>query len=239
MTTPSDEIQWSLRAEDAKTVRRELEAFKNNDFSELEIGKRIVAVRPLLETMGEFQRFIRAIPSFSERTAYRRIKSYERAVEMWPEAVIDAAIVRGLQVIGWEADKPMGFYEDVPLPPKPLTPQKIEDFLIRAEQQVRLRVETGEGLSFPDLLKTSFKMFLKQIRSLPVEEREPFLKELVGLQMTVVGVSPQKFAPAMIPTDFWTAGVRSPETRARISRSAAERWKRVKEAKAAQLKKRA
>src|ERR1700674_490979 len=129
--TVSD-ILSKMNAEERRTVKREHLALSMPETSELSTGKRIVQVRTILEKYGIFWRFLKTLP-FTERTAYRRIKSYERAAQMWPEEVVNAAIERRLRIIGWTAETPMGFFENVPAPSKNLTPQEIEEYLIEAE----------------------------------------------------------------------------------------------------------
>jgi hypothetical protein len=223
-----------MGAEERKTVLREFTALSKGEFSELGTGRRIVQVRSILEKYGIFWRFLKKLP-FTERTAYRRIKSYERAVQMWPEEVVTAAIERGLKIVGWTAENPMGFYENVPPPSKTLTPSKIEEYLMQAEVQVR-RNQAINNSSSDEILKMCFRFVERNTRNLQPEERKTFLDNLVGLQMTLLGAwKPQQFSPTQIPQDFWSGKV-APETRGQISKSTAERWKRIK---AAKLKRRA
>jgi hypothetical protein len=222
-----------MGAEERKTVLREFTALSKGEFSELGTGRRIVQVRAILEKYGIFWRFLKRLP-FTERTAYRRIKSYERAVQMWPEEVVDAAIERRLRIVGWSEQTPMGLFEKLD-PPKTLTPSKIEEYLMQAEVQVRRNQATNNSSS-DEILKMCFRFVERNTRSLPPEERKQFLDNLVGLQMTLLGAwKPQTFSPAPIPQDFW-GGKMAPETRGQIAKSTAERWKRIK---AAKLKRRA
>jgi hypothetical protein len=229
------DFPWSdMPTEDRAVVRRELKALSEPETSELGTGKRIVEVRAILEKYGIFWRFLAMLP-FTERTAYRRIKSYERAVEMWPPAVVDAAIERRLRIIGWTSETPMGFYENVPAPSKT---QNIEEYLMQAEVQVRRNQATNNSSS-DEILKTCFRSIERSTRNLQPEERKTFLDNLVGLQMTLLGAwKPQTFSPVPIPQDFW-GGKMATETRGQIAKTTAERWKRIKAAKAAKLKKRA
>jgi hypothetical protein len=233
--TLSESLKLSeMGSEEKKTVLREHLALSNPETSELSTGRRIVQVRSILEKYGIFWSFLKKLP-FTERTAYRRIKSYERAVKMWPEEVVDAAIERRVRIIGWTSENPMGFYENIPPPSKNLTPQKIEEYLMQAEVQVR-RTQATNDSSSPEILKMCFRFVERNTRSLPPEERKIFLDNLVGLQMTLLGAwKPQNYSPAPIPQDFW-GGKMAPETRGQIAKSTAERWKRIK---AAKLKRRA
>ena len=233
-----------MSPDEKKTVMREFTALSMAETSELDTGKRIVEARSILEKYGTFWRFLEELP-FTPRTAYRRIKTYERAVQMWPEKVVDAAIERKLKIVGWTSDRPMGYFEHVEDPPKILTPLKVNEYLNRAELLVRRRVnpEIAKGIDPYAALKECFRLVERTTQSLPPDERVRFLDDLVGLEMTLLGIDePKKFTPAQVPQDFWTSQggyARSTETRERIRKSATERWERVKAAKAAKLKRRA
>jgi hypothetical protein len=206
--------------------------------SELETGKLLCEARSVLEREGRFLDFLNGMP-FTARTAYRRIKIYERAMQMWPEEVVDAAIARRLPLIGWSPEKPLGVYEDIPAPPRNLTPQKIEEFLQRAEMEARRRASqrTQKTRDPRAALRSCFQFIAKNtqfLSSLPEDERMTFLADLVGLEMTLFGAEDtQKFEAVRVPQDFWSSrgGGRSAEARARISEAATRRWERVREAK--------
>jgi hypothetical protein len=237
LETMADENQWDeLTAAERAIVRRESRELAGPEISELETGRRLVAVRQALERAGGFARFLDTLP-FTYRTAYRRIKAYERACEMWPKEMVEAAIARRLKIVGASNEKPMGLYEDIRIdgkPPKNLA-QYIDfaDYLSREEIRVlRHSKPSTRGLSAYETLKLCFRFVDKNTRSLPPKERRSFLSDLVGLEMTLLGATtPQEFDPAEIPPEFWQGGRQSPETRARIARSTSERWKRIKQSK--------
>jgi hypothetical protein len=235
-TTPTD---WAeLTEEERAIVLREHKALSAEfEYSELDTGRRILLVRDILQKYQRFSAFLydSGLP-LTGRTGYRRMRTYERATEIWPQEVIDAAIKRRLKVIGITPEKLMGLYEDVPAPPKSLTPQKVEKFLDSAELFVRrssLQRSTKALQAYP-ALKQCFRFVERATQSLSSKERPQFLKDLVGLEMALFGVDePRGFAPTKIPPNFWTSQLgyaRSSETRARISKAATERWERVRRA---------
>ena len=244
-TTPKEQpwLSDEMSPDEKKTVMQEFTALSKGEISELDTGRRIVLVRSILEKYSKFWYFIGQLP-FTERTAYRRIKTYERAVKLWPEEVVEAAIERRLKVIGWTNEKPMGLFEDVEHPPKTLPPPKVNEYLNRAELLVRRASQEAKPvIDAYAALKRCFRLVERATQSLPPNERVRFLDDLVGLEMTLLGVDEsKKFAPAQVPQDFWTSQggyTRSSETRERIRKAATERWERVKAAKAAKLKRRA
>ena len=155
-------------------VLREYKILSDHEICELDTGKRIVLVRSILQRYKLFFRWLRDLP-FTERTAYRRIKTYERASEMWPTEIVDAAIERRLLIVGWSPERPMGLFESVAEdPPKALTPAKVEDFLNRAELEVRRGVENQpeDPVQPYDVLKRTFQAVERSTRHLPAEEHQ-------------------------------------------------------------------
>jgi hypothetical protein len=100
-------------------------------------------------------------------------------------------------------------------------------------------------------------MVEQSARHLSATERQTFLDDLVGLEMTLLTegsnylvskhlAESQTFTPAQIPADFWMTPVggnaRSPEIRARFREAATERYQReakTKNVKAAKLERKA
>jgi hypothetical protein len=234
-----------LSAEEKAKAQRISMALEEIETSELATGKLLIQARAIFEKYGLFWRFLNTCP-FTERTAYRRIKTYERALQMWAEEVVEVAIKQSLAIIGSTNEQPMGFFENVPAPARNLTTQKIREYLVQAEVEARRKAESAskEGLDAYELLKMCFRQIQRGTNEMSPKERETFLKDLVGVEMTLLGATgPQKFTPVEIPQDFWTAPkgsfTRSPETRARMVEAARSRWERVKEAKLEKLKRRA
>lgn len=229
---PLDDIDWEkLAVTERQIVRQETKRLNGEEGSELETGERIVRVRTILEPYGEFGRWLRGLPS-TERTYYRRIKSFERAHQMWPLAVLQAAIARRLQIIGWSEKKPMGLFEDamqeIELPSR-FTQHAIEEYLSALEMYVR-RATSQPGDDPVDVQKQCFRFLENRIVGLPKE----MAGDLIGMLMTLTGV--YVTSARDIPEDFWMKTLRGParsaESRANYSKSASDRWARLKKAKA-------
>jgi hypothetical protein len=246
-TTPNENPWSEMRAKDREQMGRLFRELAEPETSELATGKKLVEAREIAQKYGEFLRFLETLP-FTTRTAYRRIRMYEKASEMWPEDVVDRAIARRIPMIGVTAAKPMGAYEDVEKPhmrdPETGMPieawdittgEKTEDFLIQAELQVRREAKRTTKKRNPrDLLKKCFKAVEQSARSLSGKEREAFLDDLVGLEITLLrgANEPQTFTPAQIPADFWTVPlggyIRTPEIRRRFTVAAIKRNREAK-----------
>jgi hypothetical protein len=229
-------LSYKMTEGERDIVLRETQILADHEICELDTGKRIVLVRSILQKYKLFHSWLRHLP-FTERTSYRRIKTYERALEMWPgetgRMILEAAIERRLQIVGWSNEKPMGLFEDVEEdPPKTGTPDKVNEYLNRLELLVR-RASQQEQLPIElwDAERKSFQAVERIIRHLPAEKHDTFLSDFVGLMMSLLGADkPQKFTPSLIPQEFWLGGsMRSAETRERISKAATRRWERVKE----------
>jgi hypothetical protein len=237
-TSPTDNsIDWDkLTPEERDSVRRDAKALSDPEIcdGELGTGALLVRARSVLEKYGEFLAFLKTL-HYTERTLYRRIKAYERACELWPSEVVDAAIKRKLRIIGATNEKPMGAFEDIPAP-KNLTPQKIEEFLNEAEIQARRSASgpSGDENAY-ESLKACFRTVEQMTRSLNPKEQTKFLEDFVGMMMTLIGIKESwRFEKTQIPSDFWGGRgghPRSKDVRERISKAASERWKRVREAK--------
>jgi hypothetical protein len=223
------EVDWSkFETPERVRLRQLLETLKA-EYAESEIGtgKMLVEIRALTQPHGEMARFLDLLP-LTARTAYRRIKSYEKAEEIWPKVVIDAAIEKKLKVVGWSQEKPLGLFEDVDRPPDNLTPHRASDYLDQAEMHVRL-LNRRQTVEPEEALKKCFRMTEKATRSLSNRERVKFLDELVGLQMTLLGVSGSKmFESKYIPREFFIVTAGSPELRESRSKAAQARWDRIK-----------
>lgn len=221
----------ALTATEKATVQRALKALREPERSELESGKNIMAVRNLTERIGQFNRFIRSLP-FANRTAYRRLSVYQRALEIWPEELVDLAIERRLMIVGNTPEKPMGFFEDIAPFEGVKTEGRMNEYLTKAQTSVRvgrLR-KTRIAPTKRDLVIQCFRVAYQAVQALPEKDRESFLEDLVGSQMSLVGASgSMRFEAKEIEQDFWPkAVIQSAETRSRISAAATARWERIR-----------
>lgn len=225
-----DTSEWS--SEDRTAIRKLSKLLNNPQSGDLWTGKHLVEAQRLCEKYLDFARFLPTVNKGvgTARTAYRRIKTYEKACEIWPQDVVDAAIERHLVIVGRSENHPMGVFEELVGPPKNLTPEKIEEYLTKAEIEARGQANGGDASPY-DVLKDAFQKLSLLVRKLPVKNRAKFLTDLVGLEMTLLGVTEaQTFEPASIPSEFWPTLnlTRTADSREKTRKAALERWRRVK-----------
>jgi hypothetical protein len=223
--TPEGERWSEMEPEERAAMQRISQSLAGHERSELETGKLLVEAKRITEKYRSFLYFLNTLP-FTVRTAYRRMKMYEKAVEIWPPEVIERAIERHSPMMGVTNDKPMGAYEDLkrpelesteipdhPFPAEEMTiEEKIDNYLISAERQVRAQSSRWSKKQYDPryLLKNCFRSMEQAARGLSEEggERKFFLEDLIGLAMTLFDqTKEQTFAPVQIPQEFWTTPV--------------------------------
>lgn len=92
-----------------------------------------------------------------------------------------------------------------------------------------------EIINSPELItKECFRCVETRLPRLRESEREQFCDNLVGMMMTMMGMSaPKEFHPKEIPAHFplGMSREKSPEVREKIAASARARWERVRSAR--------
>ncbi len=228
------EVAWDrLTAEERATVRRELKNLSVPEKSDLATGRSLIIIRTIMERIGDWAHVVRNLP-FADKTAYRRIKLYEKAKELWPDELIEAAIVREVTFVGCNDEKPMGFYEDIDSFTGRPTAQRIDEYLTNAAIQVRLRdTHFDNNVDSYERLKASFREVYRNLKGMPLSERKKFKEDLIGVIMPLFGATePEMFKPRNIPDDFYPtargAFERSPQARSRMAAAQSARWSRLK-----------
>jgi hypothetical protein len=182
--------------------------------SRMAIGQHLTKLRSVLEPHNLFTRFLKNF-HFSKRTAYRYIAGYENAKARLPEAILNVAMARGVNIIGESEIKPLGIYTEavkkLPPPAHPTTEQA-NTWLTQVEQ-VRKDTKTAASAGFvmpapidtTMALKESFRFISSRYKRLPSNSkvRSAFVRALVGMILTELGVAgPQTFSPTAVPEDF-------------------------------------
>jgi hypothetical protein len=160
---------------------------------------------------GAFMRICKSF-SFSWRTAYRYMETWRNAQKAFPEPVLKAAMIRGLKVLSYNNQEPLGkFTKAVKLlpPPKNPTPTEAHDYIVKLEQKQReIRDDSKAGIeAMPadkdELLRQSFRMGRNALQSLKGRAKRSYLDTLVGMLLTEAGIaSLTQFEPEAIPDDF-------------------------------------
>lgn len=197
----------------------------------LAMGKHFAEIKRVLEPYtGAFPKFCSRF-KFTERTARRYIDAYTNAAGTWPEAVLKAAVARGMDILGYTPAKPLGKYTaayealrmNSVLPPKQEEPEEVSRYLdtlektrreIQADPEknaaIRKRLEKRqenieeEQRRDPDwLLKASYRNCKNALRRVSARKKRAWLDSLVGMLLTEMSISHQtSFKPEAIPDDF-------------------------------------
>jgi hypothetical protein len=182
-------------------------AMVNYGFSKLEIGKRLINLRTVLEPHGLFVRLLQTL-HFTPRTAYRYMYGYQNASKILPETVLEEAMARGYRMIGESPATPVGVYTEAVKqlpPPKDPSPAAARKYLDSVEKLRRQYTTEGRHNSVEDaedVLEECFRFFDSRLRRIAADKktRTEFLRVLVGMQMFAVEMpKAMKFKPVEVP----------------------------------------
>ncbi len=182
--------------------------------SRLAIGEHLTKLQGVLEPHNLFGRFLKNF-HFSKRTAYRYIAGYQNAKARLPEKVLNAAMARGVNIIGENDIKPLGIYTAAVAklpPPKEATEIQANTWLDQIEQVRKDVGKTETGMftvAVPQdpqtLLKECYRFVSLRYKRLPTgsKVRAQWVRSLVGMILADLGVSgEQTFAPHAAPEEF-------------------------------------
>lgn len=181
--------------------------------SKLRIGEHLTKLQSVLEPHNLFGRYLKSF-HLSKRTAYRYIAGFNNAKARLPESVLQAAMVRGVNLIGDSEVKPLGTYtsavEKLP-PPANATPVQVDTWLDQIEQVRKEERSSGALATMPVptdsgvLLKECYRFVSLRYKRLPnnTRTRANWIKSLVGMILSDMGVQGQQsFAPQAVPEDY-------------------------------------
>lgn len=198
-----------LEKHEQQTVQHETKelarALANEGMSRLETGKHLKALQEALKRTGDFVAFCNTL-HFSYRTAYRRIERYEWAEENLSPRVLELAGARGMDIVGYQTDRPYGAYtEPIKQLPPPKDPEKAPEWLdaIEAKRKELPRKRAYRSVS-PDIsLRMAFAACYRRFKSVPAGKgRVAWSKRLIGLLMAEMGLPGQHFEPEAVPEGF-------------------------------------
>lgn len=188
--------------------------------SKLAIGEHLANIQALLTPYEAFGKFLRQF-RFTEKTAYRYITGYNNALERFPEPVLKAAMVRGMDILGYTEEKPLGKYTAAwnagAKPPKNPDHSEANRYLDQLEKTRRDYVKErtqqrlqGKVMAEYEverdprvLLQQSFRVAKNAMLHIPKRNRRKFLDSLVGMLLTQIGIgNSTSFSPEAIPDSF-------------------------------------
>jgi hypothetical protein len=187
--------------------------------SRIAIGQHLVRLQEILTPYGVYQRFLRSF-HFSLRTALRYVAAYKNAKAGLPDNVLKVAVSRGVNIMGENEQKPFGQYTEVVKqlpPPQAATPEQanawvdaIENARKQQRSQTAAAVAGGEilGVVVPQdpqtLLKECYRFVTLRFSRLPqnANTRKKWMRQLVGMELTLAGEPATQFTPVPVPEDF-------------------------------------
>lgn len=180
--------------------------------SRLAVGEHLTKLSNILEPHKAFEKFLKHF-HFSKRTAYRYIRGYQNAKARLPEAVLRAAMARGVQIVGESETRPLGVYTEavaaLPLP-KEATDAQATTYLdqleaVRKQTRTEIRMPTMFVGDPSMLMKEALRFVSVRYKHLPSAKRtrEAWVKQLIGMLLAEFGIhAAQTFAPVIVPETF-------------------------------------
>lgn len=227
-TTLHDAIQFAPSSDELKAVWKDMPTDKANYVqaeirqlaaarmahaqSGLALGQHLKNIYDTCEPYsGAFMRICKSF-SFSWRTAYRYMETWNNAQKTFPELVLKAAMARGLKVLSYNNEEPLGKYtravKRLP-PPKNPSPAEAHEYVVKLETlQKELRDDNKAALDAApadkeELLRQSYRTARNAIHALKGRAKRSYLDALVGMLLTEAGIaSMTSFEPEAIPEDF-------------------------------------
>lgn len=174
--------------------------------SRMAIGRSLAAVQEILEPHGLFIQYLRNF-HFSLATAYRYINGWKNVKDRLPEPILEAALSRGLDLIGGSTDKPFGVYtiaaQATPIPRNP-TPEAAVKWISTVTERVKSTPrEPPPAPELETLLRTAFQSLRTTMRKLTEGERAQFLTTLIGYALSEFRLPIPKLLRLIPPPEEW------------------------------------
>jgi hypothetical protein len=199
-----------LEKMEQRTVKAETEglaeAHAGQVVSRMRMGEHLMNLQVVLEGKGLFVKYLDTL-HFSYRTAYRYIEAYKAVKDQVPETVLQLAAARGMDLVGYQADRPFGAYtEAIKALPPPAEAEKVPEWLDGLEEKRKAlprRRKSHKPAQAETSLRMAFASVYSRFKSLPNGKgRVAWSKRLIGLLMAEFGLPGQHFEPEAVPDGF-------------------------------------
>ena len=172
----------------------------------MKMGEHLQNLQTVLEGKGLFVKYLETL-HFSYRTAYRYIEAYKAVKGQMPDTVLQLAAARGMDLVGYQADRPFGPYtEAVKALPPPAETEKVPEWLDALEEKRKaLPRKARHARSVPSetSLRMAFASVYRRFKGVPAGKgRVAWSKRLIGLLMAEMGLPGQHFEPEAVPEGF-------------------------------------
>ncbi len=187
-----------------------LQARQSNVESRLAMARSLYELQSDLEGRGLFIKYLEENLDYSYRTAYRLIEGWKRVSKQLPEKVLDGAMERGMDILGYQASKPFGPYTAVI---KELPPPKTGDvakYLQTVEERRKAlpspqkAAKAGRKADPAAALVGAYRSASSWYRRIGLtgKARGKWAAELLSYLMAEFGLPAQRIEPAAAPEGF-------------------------------------
>jgi hypothetical protein len=199
-----------LEKVEQRTVKAETEGLAEANagqvVSRMRMGEHLQNLQLVLEGKGLFVKYLETL-HFSYRTAYRYIEAYKAVKDQVPETVLQLAAARGMDLVGYQADRPFGPYtEPIKLLPPPAESEKVPDWLDAIEEKrkelprkTRRPPHTTADVAVRRIFASAYRGF----KAVPNGKAKVTAGlKLIGLLMAELGIPAQRVEPEAVPDGF-------------------------------------
>jgi hypothetical protein len=205
-----------LEKMEQRTVKAETEglaeAHAGQVVSRMRMGEHLQNLQVVLEGKGLFVKYLDTL-HFSYRTAYRYIEAYKAVKDQVPENVLQLAAARGMDLVGYQADRPFGPYtEAIKALPPPAEADKVPEWLDGLEEkrkELPRRARNHKSLPAETSLRVAFASVCRPLERLSAHSgpkgrsgRVEVVKRLISMMMAEFGIPAQNFQPEAVPEGF-------------------------------------
>lgn len=199
-----------LEKTEQRTVKAETEglaeAHAGQVVSRMKMGEHLRNLQIVLEGKGLFVKYLETL-HFSYRTAYRYIEAFKAVKGQLPDTTLQLAAARGMDLVGYQADRPFGPYtEPIKMLPPPSSAADVPAWLDKIEEKRKMlpRKPRRAKVAAPDIsLRMAFASVYRRFKQLPGgRSRVAWSQRLIGLLMAEMGLPAQRFEPEAVPEGF-------------------------------------
>lgn len=201
-----DKLERAEQQAVQRETRELAEAHAGQVVSRIKMGEHLTALQDTLEGKGYFVRYLNTL-NFSYRTAYRYIEAYKAVKDQVPEIALRIAAARGMDLVGYQADRPFGAYtEPIKQLPPPSEASAVPEWLDKIEAkrlELPKKARAPRAVSGETSLKHSYRSVTARFKRVAAGKgRVALLKRLIGFLMADFGIPAQNMEPEAPPEDF-------------------------------------
>lgn len=201
-----DKLEKGEQQSVQKETRGLAEAHAGQVVSRIKMGEHLTALQDALDGKGFFVNYLKTL-NFSYRTAYRYIEAYKAVKDQVPEIALQLAAARGMDLVGYQADRPFGPYtEPIKMLPPPADADQVPDWLTAIEakrKELPKKTRHVRSVSGEASLRMAFASVYRRFKALPNGKgRVAWSQRLLGLLMAEMGLPAQRIEPEAVPEGF-------------------------------------